>query len=488
MRIFRVNTADVIHQNDNFINEHCGIEIMYKRKEMRMLANHTDIRQLEELYHKSGNQLVVLYGQRDCRKEELIQSFVDGKKYFYYRCRQASALAQNKMFGEEIARRFSVKLQKYTYDEYFNRVRSGDPTKLVIVIDEAQYLLKKDPEFLKSLIKLRMKRLYPGPVMIILASSSIVWVEQEMEELFGEDAKRIDAKIKMNNLNFLDVVRAFPDLSVKESIQIYGVLGGVPGYLKHWDSKRSFKENICSLVLSPDGYLYHEAENHIASELRELSVYNTILATIASGKNKLNDLFHETGFSRAKISVYMKNLAHFDIVEKLVSFETGGWENAKKGVYQIRATFVNFWFKFVYPHQSDLYLMSGPDFYDRYIAPEIDNYLKRYFRNVCMEYLLLLDQMGRLPFAVHKVGTWVGKTGNIDIIAQSSDRRNLIGFCNWDKPQMTMAMCEEMATAMDKAKLNAEHYYLFSATDFEPALKQYVQRDSSFILIDMKEL
>ena len=132
--------------------------------------------------------------------------------------------------------------------------------------------------------------------------------------------------------------------------------------------------------------------------------------------------------------------------------------------------------------------MSESDFYDRYIAPELNEYLKRYFRNVCMEYLLLLDQMGRLPFAVHKVGTWVGKTGNIDIIAQSSDRRNLIGFCNWDKPQMTMAMCEEMATAMDKAKLNAEHYYLFSATDFEPALKQYVQRDSSFILIDMKEL
>jgi hypothetical protein len=53
---------------------------------------------------------------------------------------------------------------------------------------------------------------------------------------------------------------------------------------------------------------------------------------------------------------------------------------------------------------------------------------------------------------------------------------------------MTMAMCEDMATAMDQAKLSSEHYYLFSATDFEPALKQYVQRDPSFILIDMKEL
>ena len=50
-----------------------------------------------------------------------------------------------------------------------------------------------------------------------------------------------------------------------------------------------------------------------------------------------------------------ENLSHFDIVEKVQSFQTGGWENAKKGVYQIKDTFINFWFKFVFPHMSDLY-------------------------------------------------------------------------------------------------------------------------------------
>jgi hypothetical protein len=266
------------------------------------------------------------------------------------------------------------------------------------------------------------------------------------------------------------------------------VLGGVPDYMDRWDESEDFRKNICRLVLSPDGYLFHEAEDLISSELRELSVYNTILGTIARGDNKLNDLYHSTGFSRAKISVYMKNLSHFDIVEKVVSFETGGWENAKKGVYQIKDTFVNFWFKFVFPHQSDLYLMSPERFYDFYIRRELDAYLQRYFRGVCTEYLMILNQMGQLPYKVHKVGTWVGKTGNIDIIAQSTDRRNIIGFCNWDKPLMTMQMCEDMAVAMEQAKIDSDHYYLFSATDFEPNLKEYVERDRRFILIDMNEL
>lgn len=453
-----------------------------------MNARTTDLKKLESYYEKSGNQMLLLYGRRGCQKEELIKEFVKNKKHFYYRCRQASALEQRRMMGKEIERQFDAKLQRDTYDEYFNRIKSGDPSKLVVVIDEAQYVIKKDPEFIQSIVKLRMKRLYPGPVLILLVSSSLVWARQEAAEAFGEDAKRIDGQIEIENYNFLEAVRAFPRTSVRDCIKIYGVLGGVPAYLDKWDETQDIRSNICRLVLSPEGALFTEAENVIAAELRELSVYSTILAAIARGDNKLNELFHTTGFSRAKISVYMKNLSHFDIVEKLVSFETGGWENAKKGVYQIKDTFVNFWFKFIYPNQSDLYQMNPEQFYDTYIAPELDAYLKRYFRDVCTEYLMILNQMGKLPLRIHKVGTWVGKNGNIDIIAQSADRQNMIGFCNWNQPLMTMQMCEDMATAMEQAKLNSDHYYLFSATDFEPELKKYVTMDQRFVLIDMNEL
>ena len=58
----------------------------------------------------------------------------------------------------------------------------------------------------------------------------------------------------------------------------------------------------------------------------------------------------------------MKNLAAFEVIEKVNSFETGGWENAQKGIYQIRCNYVNFWFRFVYPHLSDLYMMTPETF------------------------------------------------------------------------------------------------------------------------------
>lgn len=446
-------------------------------------------KRLEELYAESGNQLVVLYGPMNCEKEELIRSFINDKKFFYYRARKASAKEQLSMMGEEIAKKFDVRIQKYTYDEYFNRVKSGNPTKLVVVIDEFEQIAKKDPEFMESILKLKNRRLYPGPVMIILASSSIVWAEQDMDEVIGADiAKKIDARIKIPNLNFLEVVRVFPEFSVSETIKVYGVLGGVPGYLKHWNTKKTFKQNICDLILSENGYFFKMAEELVSSELRELSVYNTILMAIAKGENKLNDLFHYTGYSRPKISVYMKNLSHFDIIEKVVSFETGGWDNAKKGVYRIKDTYINFYYRFVYPHLSDLYMMSPEEFYDTYIESELDEYLNRYFINVCMEYLSLLNQIRRLPLAVSKMGTWVGKTGNIDIIAQSSDRQNIVGTCNWEKPELTMDMCKELFDSMKKAKITSKHVYLFSAKAFAPDVVEMVKADSRFELIDMNEL
>lgn len=446
-----------------------------------MKAKSTDLEKLENLFVQSGNQLVVLYGRRGCQKQQLIKEFCQDKKYFYYRCRQASPEDQLRMMGNEIERTFDANLSQHTYEEYFKRIKSGGPSKLVVVIDEAQFIAKKDSTFVEAVLKLKKHKLYPGPVMIIIATSSTVWATQEAAEKF-KDCMYIEP------LNFLEVVRIFPDLSVSDTIKIYGTIGGVPQYLEYWDSRKTFKQNVCELILSPSGALYEEAENVISAELRELSVYSTILAAIARGQNKLNDLFHETGFSRAKISVYMKNLANFNIVEKLVSFETGGWENTKKGVYQIKDTFVNFWFKFVYPNMSDLQILSPEEFYDKYIANELNLYLERYFRNVCMEYLLILNKMGRLPFKVKKVGTWLGKTGRLDIIAQSEDRRSIIGFCNWNEPEMTMEMCEKMATAMEQAHITSDDYYLFSATSFEPALQAYVIRDPRFKLINMNEL
>ena len=453
-----------------------------------MVIRHTELKKIEQQYEKNGNQLVVLYGREGCDKEALIRIFCKGKKFFYYRARKASAQEQCMQFGHEIEKQYTLSLSKYNYTEFFNRIRSGDASKLVVVIDEFQYIAKRDEEFLKAVLKLKAKKLYPGPVLIILSSSSVAWIEQELEQLLDDGMKKIDTMVKLDDLKFLDVVRSYPEYSVSDCVKAYGILGGVSSYINRWNSKKDIRSNICKHILLPNGFLFAEAERFIGSELRELAIYDTILAAIAAGHRKLNDLFNQTGFSRAKISVYMKNLAAFEVVEKVSSFETGGWENAQKGIYQIRSNYVNFWFRFIYPHLSDLYMMTPETFYDTYIEKELDDYMNRYFVQVCMEYLELLNMVEKLPIRIHKAGTWVGKTGNIDIIAQDSARNNLIGLCNWSKPQLTYEMCEKLFDTMKKAKLKSDHYYLFSAKSFDQQLLEAAKEDKRLVLVDMTQL
>ena len=149
---------------------------------------------------------------------------------------------------------------------------------------------------------------------------------------------------------------------------------------------------------------------------------------------------------------------------------------------------MNFWFHFIYPHLSDLYKTRPEEFYDRYIVPGLDAYLSRYFVEVCMEYLGLLGMVGKLPLKIARMGTWVGKEGNIDIIAQNEIRQNMVGLCNWQEPKLTMEMCEALFLNMKRAKIGAEYYFLFSAQGFAPEVTAMAERDKRFVLVDMNEL
>lgn len=453
-----------------------------------MINRTTELKQLQKIYEEPRNGLVLLYGSSRSDKELLIREFVRDKKFFYYRGRNASTDEQLAQFNAQIEREYDVKLQKNTYDEGFTRIKSGDSSKLVVVIDEFQTIAKKDPSFFESVLKLKKKLLYPGPVMIILLNSSIAWTREDMEECLGEGVNAIDVTISLAEVGFLETVRSFPKYSVADCVSVYGILGGVPEYINRWDGNRTIRENICSLILDRRGFLHDEAERFIGSELRELSVYDTILASMARGNEKLNDLYVDTGYSRAKISVYLKNLATFDIIEKTVSFETGGWENTVKGVYRIKQPFVDFWFRFIYPHLSELTLMAPTEFYDTFIEKDLSAYLRRYFPAVCTEYLELMNRVGKVSINVRKMGTWVGKSGTIDIVGQDDELDYVVGICNWDEPKLTFERYQDLLSNMKLAKIHARTMYLFSATSFDDRLKELEAKENTVVLVDMTEL
>lgn len=453
-----------------------------------MVSRNSELKTLQSIYESTGNQIVLLSGNARSEKERLALTFCRDKKYFYYRGRNASAEEQLSQLKMQIEDSYGIKLMKNSFDECFTRIKSGDASKLVVVIDEFQSIVKKDVSFFKSILNLKNKKLYPGPVMILLMNSSLAWTRQSMAEVLGTDMGAIDHLIELKEFSFLDVVRAFPEYSVADAVAVYGIVGGCPAYLNRWNGKKTIRENVCNLILHPYGILHNEAEDFISKELRELSVYDTILYALAIGNEKLNDLYRFTGYSRAKISVYLKNLAAFDVVEKVVSFETGGWDNAKKGIYRIKNPFLHFWFKFVYTNQSRLWTGTPDDFYETYISKELNAYLTPYFVKVCSEYLGLLNMVGQTPIKITRTGTWLGKEGTIDIIGQDDERESVVGICNWEKEALTFDDYQNLLFSMKQARIHAKVTYLFSATSFDERLQELEKEESSIVLVDMKEL
>lgn len=444
------------------------------------------IKMLDREYQKPQSQLIVLYGRPGCGKETYIRHFLRAKPHFYYRARDISVSGQAKAFIWEVAKKYCKDPNNLTCEACFAILQECADEKPVIVIDEFDHLLKKGSDFLQNLILIK-KNAKNQPVMILLCSSSLVFAEQKMAAAMGDLFNEIDFTYKFAELSFLDIVRTFPEKPIAECLEVYSVTGGIPAYLRIWDARKGTKENIIRHILSERGGLFLEAERYLRTELRELSVYNTVLAVLAAGSRKLNELHQDTGFSRAKISVYLKNLMEFEVVEKVVSFDTGCRENAQKGVYQFKNTFLHFWFRFVFPYLSDLYLLTPEEFYEAHIAGGLGDYMEYYFSRVCMEYLKLMDRSKRLPAVIDKMGTWVGKQGSIDIVAQNAKQEYIAGMCSWSKEEMAYGSLEKLEELVVQARISAKYLYLFSGRSFDMMLKKKAAEDKRVILVDLSD-
>ena len=453
-----------------------------------MTSYNAKIEELQRIYDSNTNNLVLLYGRRGLSKHEMMRGFLSDKPSIVYLARDCSNEVQREFFADTVEKSCDINAVSRNYADLFNHLRTTESKKLVLYIDHADYMIKKDPEFFENILKLKAKEFYKGPVMIIFMTESICFAEHELVDEFTREYKKFDEIIKVPELNFLEVVRMYPELSEQQAVEAYGILGGVTEYLDYWNKGATLKEFVCRLILDKNAPLHNMAREYLEIELRELGVYQTILYALASGREKLNDLFEYTGYSRPKISVYIKNLSKFDAVKKIESFETVGYENAKKGVYRVNDTFLNFYYKLVFPNLSFLEVMGSEDFYDYFIEPYIPEFLDRTFVKICMESLELLSSVKRLPITIKKIGTWIGKKYNIDIIAQDDDRNTITAKCSYSKSIFSYDMYEELMAANEEAKVNADYKYLFSVKGFDAKLKHLESIDSTVVLVDMNEM
>lgn len=444
---------------------------------------------LEKLYNSNENQLVVFYSDTHSDIHEIMKEFLENKDFFYYKAVQVSSDEQVRNFTHSINEQLSkTNISDVSYASTLKAMMDVKCEKRVVVIDEFQYALKNSVDLINDIVKCLNNKWGNQPVLFVLLSSNAYYVEKLMPIVLEDSVTEHMGIIKVPELSFVDIIRYFEGYNKADQIITYSITGGKCNIIKAFNPGKSLKDNIISEILKSDGELYKLGFDIFPKELREHSVYNTILVNIASGLNKLNDLHKITGFSRPKISVYLNNLMQHNLIEKIDSIDSDGKENTLKGVYAIKDCFLEFFYRFVFKNLSMLYVMDEEKFYKKYIAPYLYDFATTSFRKVCYEYLMILNKMGNLPIKATDSGIWLGKVGNIDIVIKDLNGNALIGYCEFEKDIMSFEDFEWLEFCVSQAKLNANVYYLFSKKDFDDRIKEYAEKKQNIVLVDLSML
>ncbi|MCR5402531.1 MAG: hypothetical protein K6E91_01755, partial [Butyrivibrio sp.] len=427
----------------------------------------TDLAFFNRYYESSNSGILVVYGHRNVEFDSIIFKFIENRRSFYYSARSVSEKEQIFLWSRELEREGGRLEDKASYRDVLSlALNSSGRNPVIFVIRNFEYIIKTSDSFMRDLTETVKKTKDFRQILVLLVSNDVSWVENSMVSGLGEYSPEVSGIRKIKPLSFAEMRSHFGNMSYVDVVLSYSVLGGQTLLWRYFDDKLTFKENIIKNILDPGTFLSGEAIRLTDKCLRETAVYHTLLSEMARGVSKLNDLYHYTGFSRAKISVYLKTLIHHDFVYKAYSFGNAGRENVMKGVYKIADPFLDFYFRFIFPNESCLMQFPAEQFYNEFIAPGICSYANEYFKLVCREYIFGLWEKGFLGFDIEEEGEWIGKEGNIDIIVQGEMGDTAFGICALER-RLTHADLEKLLYCAKKARLECDAIYLFSTQGFD---------------------
>lgn len=478
------------------------------------IGREAELQFLENKYRAGAGQLVVLYGRRRIGKTETLRQFCKGKPHVFFACQECTDKLQLKNFSDKMLRE-DIPAGRYTnqfedWEKAFRAVLDlpyGDRKKL-LVIDEFPYLCKGNPGVPSVLQNLWDEKLKDANVMIVLCGSAMSFIEKELlaekNPLYG----RATGIYKMTEMGFYDAIRFFPQYSDRDKVLLYAVLGGIPHYLRQFDPELSLEENIKQNILTKGCALYSEVEFLLRQELRETTLYNSLIEAVALGNTRLNDISQKSLVEdTSKASVYLRNLMELGIVEREFSVAAGVKEraNTNRGLYRLTDQFFRFWYAFVFTNYSDIESGDVEGVYRYAVAPMLHEFAAPVFEEICRQYVRRLQKEGALPFRYAQMGRWFGRTTvrdaaqkdgvrtaetELDIVAFSQDRQKyLIGECKFREGKFSYGEYLDVTAKLLPQQETAEFYYaLFSETGFDDKLYEAQSRDRGLTLYSLHDI
>ncbi|OQX55383.1 MAG: hypothetical protein B5M53_04305 [Candidatus Cloacimonas sp. 4484_209] len=443
---------------------------------------------LERAFREDGLKVVILYGRRRVGKTEIINQFCKNKPHIYFLADKRGTLINSREFAAKSARYFDdLTPEVQNFDDVFDYISKRLKNRRVIIaIDEFSHLVEKDDSIPSVFQKIVDEHLKETKLYLIFCGSSISMMEKGVLSYKSPLYGRRTGQWKITPLKFRDSWLFLPKYSLEEFIRAFSVVGNIPAYLLQFDDSVSVYTNIKNRILKKGNLLYEETEFILREELREPSVYMSIIGAITAGMTRVTEIANRCYMNAKDIPKYLRVLQKLHIIHRVTPV-TERRPETKKAIYQVSDNFFRFWFRFVYPSRSDLESGQTDIVFSR-IRAEFDSYVGRIFEQVCKEFLIDANNRGHLPFHFTNIGRWWHKDNEIDIIALDRETKEILFTeCKWSNKRVGIKTYRELK---EKSKLvnwfndeRKEYFAIFSRSGFKPEL-----RNKDVLLFDLNDI
>lgn len=403
---------------------------------MKFVDRLDEMSTLENEYRRHSASFVVVYGRRRVGKTELIRHFIKEKPSLYFLASEESESLNRESFKRQAADYLNDDLLREAaierWELIFERlVASSDSKRLVIVIDEFQYIGKNNPAFLSVFQGIWDNLLSKNNVMVILCGSL---VSMMMSQTLNYDSPlygRRTAQIRLRPIKF-EYYNEFFDsqYSEEELVKRYSLTGGVPKYIEMFQNSSDLNRAIQESLLNVSSYLYDEPNFLLQKEVSEIGSYFSILRTIAEGTHKLSSIAALVQQKQTNLPRYLKVLVDLDLIEREIPVTENNPDKSKKGLYQIKDNFLRFWFRFVYPNRNYIEMSHSDVVMNRLSKNFIDGHVSYVYKQICQDKLWKLSANGKLPGVLERIGRWWDNSHEIDVVGLSeTDNLLVVGEC-----------------------------------------------------------
>ena len=425
-----------------------------------MIGRVDELQQLERFYSSTKFEFLTMYGRRRIGKTTTLQNFFEGTFISSFQNWEAAF-------------------------EYITKKAFGE--KIVLIIDEFPFLAEPNPS-IKSILQHTIDHIWKEKnIFLILCGSSVSFMLNDVMGYKSPLYGRITGNMEVKPFDYFESAEFFPDYDKTEKAIAYGILGGVPRHLEAFSPVLSLEENTKNNLLMEGSFLNDEPQTLLRIELREPSVYNSILEAISNGCNKICEIADRIHEEKSKCSKYMLTLQTLRLIEKCVPCTES--ETSKKGIYEITDNYYKFWYRYIFTNHN-YYSMLGVELSCDEIMESINDYMGPVFEKICEQYLVRAARAKKLPFIPYKMGKWWGNNplikaqDDVDIIAfDKSGKKALFCECKFRNKPMPMEEYDDLLMAAQMFKHVEEKYFMFfSKSGFTEPVKERAERENVQLL------